>query len=92
LLAYYIARDIFMKTSIVRRRKKSEKRGGGRPPTNSLYSPDVAAAATEPAGGMVQGSRDRKPAPKVRKLIELGFATSGETKPLVRIRQAEGGR
>jgi hypothetical protein len=34
----------------------SEEKSDGRRPTNCLYSPDIAADATEPAGRMQQGS------------------------------------
>jgi hypothetical protein len=64
LFADYIARDIFMKTSIVRTRKNQKK--------EVMVVRDQLEIESGPEG--------------VRKLPELGFATSGETKPLERIR------
>jgi hypothetical protein len=80
-----------MKTLIVRR-KKSEKRGRGRPPTNwtsihlTLLPPQLSRLDEWCKAHEIKSRPEG-----VRRLMELGFATSAATKPLPRIRQARGG-
>jgi hypothetical protein len=85
LLADYLLRDIFMKTSIVRTRKnrKKEVMVVCRPIASihlTLLRPQLSRPEWCKAHEIASGPEG------VRKLPELGFATSGETKPLERIR------
>jgi hypothetical protein len=81
-----------MKTPIVRTRKKLEKRGRGRPPTNwtsihlTLLPPQLSRLDEWCKAHEIESRPEG-----VRRLMELGLAASGQTKPLPRIRQARGG-
>jgi hypothetical protein len=79
-----------MNTLIVRTKKIRKQRPWSSADQLDLYSPDIAAAAAEPAGGMVQGSRDRKPARR-RAQADGAWLCCERGKQVAASRQAKGG-